>query len=405
MKRIITLILFGTLIAGSLFAGQFYGGKGYLHTNSALVLAPGALDFSWYMRGFAVYDNGLFANGTSALSAAFGFSRHTELGFTQILYQDLNQTSRSAADIRKQALIPGNTYVRIKFGGYPIGGNVVWGVMLALGLLLSGVLAVANKKLYVFEDPRIDEVESQLPSANCGACGFAGCRAFAEAVVSGQASPAQCTASSSEMIDAIAAFLGVDAQRGEKRVARLACAGGDDVAYRFAHYEGRESCRAAALVAGGGKSCTYGCLGYGDCARACPFDALHLNKNNLPVVEESKCTACGNCVTECPKHLFSIHPVSHQLWVACSTHMRGKEAKEACAAACIGCGSCARTLPDVIVMQQNLPVVDYSRNDQASQAAIEKCPTGAIVWLEPGGLAVMGEKARIAREEKTAAAV
>ncbi len=274
---------------------------------------------------------------------------------------------------------------------------IAGGAMLALGLLLSGLLALANTKLYVYEDPRIDAVETLLPSANCGACGYAGCRAFAEAVVAGTASPGQCSVSTPEAIESIAAYLGVEAGHGEKKVARLACAGGDDAARRFAHYEGRRSCRAAALVAGGGKSCTYGCLGYGDCVRACPFDAIHLNENNLPVVDEEKCTACGNCVKECPKHLYSIHPVSHHLWVACSTHMRGKDAKVACTAACIGCGMCAKSQPDVITMNANLPVIDYGKNDQASKEAIQRCPTGAIVWLEPGGTIVYGAKAAEAR--------
>lgn len=274
---------------------------------------------------------------------------------------------------------------------------IAGGVMLALGLLLSGLLALANRKLYVYEDPRIDAVEELLPSANCGACGFAGCRAFAEALVAGNAQPARCTVSTPDGVSAIASFLGVEAGEGVKRVARLACTGGDDIARRFAHYEGRESCRAAALVAGGGKACTYGCLGYGDCARACPFDAIRLNENHLPVVDEAKCTACGNCVAECPKHLYSIHPLDHRLFVACSTQMRGKDAKEACKAACIGCGMCARTLPEVITMNQNLPVVDYTKNDLATQDAIQRCPTGAICWLERGGLVVYGAKALEAR--------
>lgn len=274
---------------------------------------------------------------------------------------------------------------------------IAGGLMLVLGLLLSGMLAVADKKLYVFEDPRIDAVEAQLPSVNCGACGFAGCRAFAEALVAGQAQPGRCTVSSPEAIAAIAAYLGVDPGHGEKRVARLACAGGDNVARRFAHYEGRESCRAASLVAGGGKSCTYGCLGYGDCVRACPFDAVRLDGNNLPRVDEVKCTACGNCVAECPKHLYSIHPLSEHLFVCCSTQMRGKDAKEACSVACIGCGSCARTLPEVITMNQNLPVVDYAKNALATREATDKCPTGAIVWLEPGGKVLYGAKALEAR--------
>lgn len=267
------------------------------------------------------------------------------------------------------------------------------GIMLSLGLILSGLLALANKKLQVYEDPRINYLEEQLPSVNCGACGFAGCRAFAEALVLGTASPGQCTVSSAETVEAIAQYLGVQVIRGEKRVARLACAGGDNVAKRFAHYEGRESCRAAALVAGGGKMCTFGCLGYGDCVRACLFNAIHLDENHLPIVDEARCTACGACVAECPKHLYSIHPLSHHLWVNCSTRMRGKDAKDACAVACIGCGSCARALPEVIAMELNLPVINYDKNELAVKETIDKCPTGAIVWLEPGGKTIKGAKA------------
>lgn len=271
-------------------------------------------------------------------------------------------------------------------------------VMLVLGLALAAMLAAANKKLYVYEDPRIDEVEEMLPAANCGACGFAGCRAFAEAVIRGEATPGQCTASSADAVEEIASYLGVDAGVGEKHVARLACAGGDHVAKRFAHYEGRYSCRAASLVAGGGKHCTFGCIGYGDCVKVCPFDALHLDEHLIPQVDEDKCTACGNCVIECPKHLFSIQPISNKLWVSCATKLRGKDAKVACAVACIGCGLCAKTAPEAVSMNGNLPVVDYSKNEFAVREATEVCPSGAIVWLEDGQR-MMGAKARAALEK------
>ncbi len=190
------------------------------------------------------------------------------------------------------------------------------GALSGLTIVLASLLVLANKKLYVWEDPRIDQVEDMLPHANCGACGLPGCRPFAEALVRGETTPAHCTVSDDAGRSAIAAFLGVEVGTAERRVARLACAGGTNVARDRARYEGLASCAAAALVAGGGKGCFWGCLGLADCAIACDFDAIHMTPEGLPVVDEAKCTACGDCVDACPKDLFSLHPVSHRLWVA-----------------------------------------------------------------------------------------
>ncbi len=267
--------------------------------------------------------------------------------------------------------------------------------MLGLGVVLSTVLAVANKKLHVFEDPRIDDIEDMLPRANCGACGFAGCRAFAEKLVEGAANPAQCSANSSDMTEAIAALLGVTVEAGEKRVARLACAGGDNVARSRAMYMGLSSCRAAAQVGGGGKGCPWGCLGMGDCRDVCPFDAITFDEHRLPVVDEAKCTACGACVDICPKDLFEIHPISHRLWVACKNRAAGKDARAECDVACIGCGLCAKdAAPDLISIESSLACVDYSKNDTASIDAIQRCPTGAIVWIDSEKGAMKGAKAK-----------
>lgn len=252
-----------------------------------------------------------------------------------------------------------------------------------LGVTLAIILAVANNKLHVKEDPKIDEVEDLLPATNCGACGSPGCRAFAEACVSGEANPSKCTVSPPETAAFIAELLGVELGNEEKRVARLACAGGNHVARMRASYSGMGSCRAAAVAGGGGKACSWGCLGLGDCEVSCDFDAISMNRNGLPVVDEEKCVACNDCVVACPLDLFTIEPVSHKLWVACKSLAEGDDALEDCEVACTGCARCAADAPGgLISINNNLAVIDYSKNGLASKLPIQRCPTGAIVWME-----------------------
>jgi Na+-translocating ferredoxin:NAD+ oxidoreductase RNF subunit RnfB len=267
--------------------------------------------------------------------------------------------------------------------------------MTGLGTLLATVLAVANRKLYVFVDPRIEQVEEMLPGSNCGACGKPGCQAFAEEVVAGTIAPGSCTVSSEDSRENIAELLGVDVGGEEKQVARLACAGGTNVARQRALYEGLHNCRGAHLVAGGGKGCAWGCLGLDDCMEVCDFDAIVMDAFALPVVDEDLCTACGDCVDICPRDLFELHPVSHRLWVACKNEMFGDDAEDECEVACNACGLCAQDAPDgVIEMVDNLAVVDYSQNDRATMASIQRCPTGAILWLSRSQGAIKGTKAR-----------
>jgi len=269
--------------------------------------------------------------------------------------------------------------------------------ILALGFLtlaLAGLIAVANKKLYVYEDPRIEQVEDMLPHANCGACGFPGCRPFAEALDSGTVLPGKCSVSSDEGRSAIASFLGVSLGSEEKRVARLACNGGMNVAINQAYYKGVSSCQAATLISGGGKACSWGCLGYGDCAVVCDFDAIVMNEFGIPVVDVQKCTACGDCVEACPKGLFSIHPISHRLWVACKSLEAGDEVLDVCDVGCTACGKCAMDAEDnMITMVKNLPVINYSK-DHNTQAPIQRCPTGAIVWLDDKEGLIKGREAK-----------
>ena len=279
-------------------------------------------------------------------------------------------------------------------------GNVLLaGVfMAALGGVLAWVLAMANKRLYVYEDPRIDQIEELLPKSNCGACGTAGCRNFAEQVVSGEIEPAKCTVNAPVMNGYIAKFLGVDLGQVEKRVARLACAGGKHVARMRAHYAGLNSCRAAAAVGGGGKACAWGCLGLADCANVCDFDAISMNQFGLPVVDAAKCTACGDCVDVCPKDLFSLQAVSHKLWVACKNHADGDTAEMQCEVACTACGKCVSdAAPGLMKLDRELAVIDYGKNQLASRKAIERCPSGAIVWLDDGKVSKGREAKRIVR--------
>ncbi len=274
--------------------------------------------------------------------------------------------------------------------------NVLIAIALMAGLtiVLASFVVVANRWLAVVEDPRIGTVEQMLPHTNCGACGYPGCQAFAEALVRGDVRPGKCSVGTPADHARIASYLGVDVGAEEARVARLACAGGANVARNRAHYEGLQSCAAAALVAGGGKGCFWGCLGLADCQLACDFDAIEMDPHRLPVVEEDRCTGCGDCVRACPKDLFSLHPVSHRLWVACSSLAHGDEVLEECEVGCTGCGRCAMDAPGQIDMQNDLPVIDYGKGP-LSAIATERCPTGAIVWIDKVRGPIKGHAAKL----------
>lgn len=252
-----------------------------------------------------------------------------------------------------------------------------------VGLTFGALIALVNKKMKVYEDPRITGVEELLPGANCGACGFAGCRAFAEAVINGEEPPATCTVMSDGEREDVADYLGVSAGEADKVVARLMCAGGSDVAEQRADYYGVESCAAAVAVGGGGKGCSWGCVGLSDCAVSCDFDAIVMNEYGLPVVIPEDCTACGDCVEACPLGLFELLPMSDHLIVQCKSLLDGDAAEEVCAVACNACGRCALDAPDgLIEMQDGLAVIDRSKTELENEDAIARCPTGAIVWVE-----------------------
>lgn len=275
-----------------------------------------------------------------------------------------------------------------------LGGEVLSGV----SVVLAAVIGLCYRKLRVWEDPRIDEIAGMLPGANCGACGYPGCRGLAEQIVLRRAKPAACTVSGQDARLAIAAHLGIDAGSAVKRVARLLCAGGTDVARRRVHYHGIESCSLALAVGGGGKACAWGCIGLEDCVVACSFDAIEIGPTGLPTVDVERCTACGDCVTACPQGLFTILPLEAHLLVQCKSLLEGGLATAQCAVACNACGRCAADAPDDVIRMAfggRLPVVDYERIELHEEQFARRCPTGAIAWVEGAQFAHVAEPSRL----------
>ena len=266
------------------------------------------------------------------------------------------------------------------------------GIMTGLGLFFATVLAVAHHFLHVDEDPRLEAVGDLLPGNNCGACGEPGCNAFADLLVQGKVQPGACSVAGADDLVEIASLLGVEVGAGGSKIARLRCAGAEGLVPRLAAYVGAESCRAAAVVDGGGRACPWGCLGLADCATACTFDAIVMSPERLPVVDPVGCVGCNDCVEVCPLDLFVLAEESQKLFVQCASPLEGDEARARCAVACDACGRCAADAPrGAIQMVGGLPVIDPEADPPAGMEATFRCPTNAIVWLEGKQFAVPEE--------------
>lgn len=252
-------------------------------------------------------------------------------------------------------------------------------VLGSLGILFGVGLAFASRKFAVETDPRLERIHGLLPGANCGACGGAGCFGFAEALLGGKVSIDACRVTEDKIKERIAELLGKKIEKKVKLVAVLHCNGGKKVKDRFL-YQGIDDCVAVNLVLGGQKDCVFGCLGFGTCVKVCPFDALKMSGEGLPVVDENKCRACNKCVVSCPKKLFSLVPVTSNVYVACKSHDSGKDTRLSCAVGCIACGKCEQVCPaDAIAVIDNLAVIDYNKCTSCGEC-VKACPMKTILF-------------------------
>lgn len=251
----------------------------------------------------------------------------------------------------------------------------------AVGLLFGIILSVAAKKFKVEVSEKVEKIMEILPGANCGACGAAGCSGFAEGLVKEKYKVNGCIPGGQEVADKISSILGVKAEVSEKLIAFIECDGDREKSPDIAEYSGFKTCISADMIVGGTKSCSYGCIGFGDCVDVCLFDAIFINSRGLPEVIKEKCTGCGKCAEVCPKNIIKIKPASTPIYIACSNPEKLKNVKEVCKVGCIGCSLCTRKAPkDSMKMEGSLPILqgDFPKDQSLYEEAVKSCPTKCI---------------------------
>lgn len=260
-------------------------------------------------------------------------------------------------------------------------------VLGAIALIASVVLYVVSKKFAVVEDPRLGEVQDLLPGANCGGCGFAGCSGLADALVKGADNGSidglNCPVGGAPVMGQVADLLGMAIANTDPKVAVVRCNGTCENRPRIAEYDGLMTCAAMHSTSAGETGCGYGCLGCGDCERACQFDAIHINPvTRLPEVVDDKCTSCGACVKACPRHIIELRkrgPKSRRIYVQCVNRDKGAVARKSCQVACIACGKCEKVCEfDAIKIENNLSYIDFNKCRLCTKC-VDACPTHAII--------------------------
>lgn len=258
--------------------------------------------------------------------------------------------------------------------------------LVAIGATAAIILYFVAQKFKVYEDPRIDQVEESLPAANCGGCGFPGCRNFAETLVKSESwDDLFCPVGGNETMAKAAAILGREAIEQAPRVAVIRCNGTPEFRPRTNTYDGAPTCAIAHSLYTGEGGCPHGCLGLADCVVVCDFDAIHMDPlTNLPTVVDEKCTSCGACVEACPRNIIELRKKNkkdRKIFVSCINEEKGAVAKKNCSVACIGCSKCFKVCPyEAITMNNNLAFID-SDKCKLCRKCVPECPTGAILEI------------------------
>ncbi|WP_099468057.1 RnfABCDGE type electron transport complex subunit B [Konateibacter massiliensis] len=262
---------------------------------------------------------------------------------------------------------------------------MVLAVMAGVGVAFGFILAFVNKKFSIEVNPLIHIVEDVLPKGQCGACGYAGCAAYAEAVVlNPDVAPNLCVPGKDAVAAVVAELTGKASAAMEPKIAHVKCYGTKSNAVLSYEYKGISDCIAANLVQGGPKGCKYGCLGFGTCVKTCPFDAMSMSEEGLPIIDPDVCTGCGACEAVCPKKVIDLVPLNAPVLVNCNSKAKGAAAKKLCSVACLGCGICAKNCPHgAIRIENNLAIVDTKicKEQCTEVTCTAKCPTKAIEML------------------------
>ena len=251
-------------------------------------------------------------------------------------------------------------------------------LVVLLVALIAGILLLIFSRLFLVEkNPLEKTIRECLPGVNCGACGFKGCDDYAAALAEGGVKSSLCIPGDQKVADQICSILGIEAETVNDVVAFVACNGICEATTNVAQYEGVQSCRAASMLFGGTNSCRFGCLGLGDCAKACPSGAICL-EDGIARVITARCIGCGLCTQQCPKKIISMVPQETAAVVMCSNKQKGADAMKACKNACIGCKKCEKSCPEgAIKVTDNVASIDYTIC-KGCGICVDACPTGCI---------------------------